>query len=90
MLLKFSPKYVHFNGLQFSCALEGFSIISQLWAEKCKTLNFEENKGLVQLCFRNEAQVISNQSSPLKKHQTSFLFKNNFYEFFNNPHFPHF
>ena len=30
------PKYAHFNGLQFSGALEDFSITSQFWAQNTK------------------------------------------------------
>ena len=47
MVLKYIlPKYVHFNGLNLSSALEHFLSLYGFWVQKCKNKRFEENKGL--------------------------------------------
>ena len=52
------PKYVHYNGLKLSGALEEFSITSHLLGSKMQKSNFEENKGFKCSVFRIEVQVI--------------------------------
>ena len=61
------PKYVHFNGLKLSGALEEFSITSQFWVQKCKNQLFEENKHFDCSFNQFEVQVFTNPSSRIEK-----------------------
>ena len=71
---------MHFNGIKLSGALEQFSITSQFFGSKCKTIIFlKKNKGFDCSCFRIEVQVISTSLTELKRHQTpEFSLMNDF------------
>ena len=57
----FLPKYVRFDGLKLSGALEKFYITSQFLGSKMQKIKFL--KKISAFFFRNEVHVISNPSS---------------------------
>ena len=66
------PKYVHFNGLKLSTALEELTITSQFLGSKMqKSIFLKKIRVLSALFFFPfEVHVISNPSSQLEKHKT--------------------
>ena len=67
--MKILPKYVHFNGLKLSGALEEFSITSQFLGSKMQKSIFEENKGFECIFFILKYRWFQTRLADLEKHQ---------------------